>query len=1158
MHSWLAAFLGARSLSEPDGRRLYAYRCTDAEFAELAAVVRTETAARGSPTRSDRELAALFCLFAASWWGRNHAGGPWKWEGILADAGWSEITPQQLYPIIERGLKYWGLRVLRRGSGARVFLITLACEGGLPLKLVHKENASLRRYFRALIVDFSLYAQSGIAAEKLAEGVDSYLPRSLRNDIVYELSGQLISEIWQLHARVSDTTDPVQALDRIDPGWRRRMPLEMEDSTAAALLTGLVHDVADVTRTKPSGIRASRYLTPVDNGWQLSSEVEFPSTLSLDGLRSLIGDHSASLGSRFEIYQSAANADERTLVAMATQTRPGGDYRLEIINRAKRTAGGPAAARGHSLVFAGRQGTPIHADVRGGSPLSDMPWVFVDKHGDGESLELVGEGSVRTRFSTAYVAYTEHCTLDLEASATREDLSQIVGVNRQVSRITGRCSITDSEGTHSVVHTEVPNNQPDEYRLEGAGAPFTAGGEKVYLGCPRLAAFAGDVFSRHVAPTTLEWRPRDSPSEWQPTGPRCIGSVDIRHVYDGELRYRARAHILPPSAQVRFETSSDYLHGAVVLLGFDDADVATVTQGVRSVVRHIHDARPSAIRVDCHASGEPPAAISVAARWSQGQRLTFDVPYPSSAALFLGRDGSVLPSGRSVALDRLAGIRAVATAPAGTMNPYVEGSVRANDFGEIIRSRRLEVHAPLYPVTPGRYEVDLVRLKASLERLFSMSSDLDVMAVVEVHLGVSGEGRGRRLEVRRFDIAFELDFSTDQVAISQDDFVKLTVDELVSLRVEAIPLWDPTAEPVRLEPLSGGPVPTGRWRFDSRSKLPGPWLILAWEGSWCRSRPTLWPIADQVGSTADINVTAPPSPLLTSAIRVENKPQRLVALGQLLDVVADDPTSSQWAEIYEYAKAFRGVPATTLDLFDQLAKHPDAAVTGLLNATDAIALRALWELLEQLPFCWHLIPLTAWTRAAIRSADRLRSHLSALDSQVSEPLVRGVFQTFREHGPAVAPFLELISDWVHRYLFHDDAASTKYLHMATHPLGRQQCLSLLAETRNDCIRSHVEDRWWPNGTEVSTWYTARRSTLPRAIEALWHNEEHVTQYRLSVLNAPIVAALADVFEGSIPQSLQHELMMFRAFDRQWFDEAHAFAIAYAMGLVLERDPGAWL
>lgn len=132
--AWLSRFLERRSLDHPESDRpLYSYRCSEHEFEELGEVLRSGTRPPvGYYSRVTRAGAALFCLYAAEWWRRTHEGGPWKWAGILAGAGWEGTPFPRLYEVVEEGLGYWHRALLRVGPN-RGFLVTLAC-GYCPAK----------------------------------------------------------------------------------------------------------------------------------------------------------------------------------------------------------------------------------------------------------------------------------------------------------------------------------------------------------------------------------------------------------------------------------------------------------------------------------------------------------------------------------------------------------------------------------------------------------------------------------------------------------------------------------------------------------------------------------------------------------------------------------------------------------------------------------------------------------------------------------------------------------------------------------------------------------------------------------------------------------------------------------------------------------------
>jgi len=298
---WLSQFLEARSQQRPDAEKpLYAYRCTNAELDELGEMLRTTTPPPIGYTQVTRGGAAAFCLFASEWWRHNHEGGPWKWAGILEAVGWEDVQPLRLYPVIEQGLGYWGRPLLRIGPN-RGFLITLACEGGLPLRLLQHEGAALRNYFLAVLEEFQLYRGGGVPARELASRTSSLLPRSLRQDVVYQVTGQLIDEVWQLQRRVGDSATPVLDLDRLDPTWRDRLPLLVDDDVARALLNPLVEKAAKLARGGAAALRLHRSLRKSGGEWVPGSEVAVPSTLSAMQLRDLFGGGTDELPSRFEL-----------------------------------------------------------------------------------------------------------------------------------------------------------------------------------------------------------------------------------------------------------------------------------------------------------------------------------------------------------------------------------------------------------------------------------------------------------------------------------------------------------------------------------------------------------------------------------------------------------------------------------------------------------------------------------------------------------------------------------------------------------------------------------------------------------------------------------------------------------------------------------------
>ena len=192
----------------PDGRPLYAYRWDNGYYERLKTAVRDQMpgALRG---REKNSFAPMFCMYAAETFRRRHAGGPWTWETVFAEIGHAIPDEQSIYSWVEKGLQHFKRTLLRSRNGERrEFLVTLACEGGLPLRLLHKESAHLSRYFRELLTAYHRERhRPGCDATDIARQVAvRYLPASLRHDVVFKLSGDLIQSIVQLQEQVADAT----------------------------------------------------------------------------------------------------------------------------------------------------------------------------------------------------------------------------------------------------------------------------------------------------------------------------------------------------------------------------------------------------------------------------------------------------------------------------------------------------------------------------------------------------------------------------------------------------------------------------------------------------------------------------------------------------------------------------------------------------------------------------------------------------------------------------------------------------------------------------------------------------------------------------------------------------------------------------------------
>ena len=230
----------------PDGRALYAYRCTSEEFASLAELLsRTPTKTTGATSTSARG----FVLYASEWWQREYDGRHWAWEPLLESIGWNSVEYPDLYEPVRTAWRWWKIELVRLPTSIR-YLGTFACQGGLPLGLVGNADSNVARYLRAVLKHTAAYRRFVEDPIDLAQDLQHLLrPPTLRRDYVFRLAADLIEAVLRLRDHVNDE-DPLTALEQAELDWRRTMPLDLEDDRARGLLTGLLLEAVRV-RTSP-------------------------------------------------------------------------------------------------------------------------------------------------------------------------------------------------------------------------------------------------------------------------------------------------------------------------------------------------------------------------------------------------------------------------------------------------------------------------------------------------------------------------------------------------------------------------------------------------------------------------------------------------------------------------------------------------------------------------------------------------------------------------------------------------------------------------------------------------------------------------------------------------------------------------------------------
>ena len=1100
--NWIEGFLGTRELKRPDGRALYAYRCSREEFESLARAL-----AHSPPhaSRTDKLPIRAFVLYAAEWWQRKYDGGAWAWEPILASIGWKHIHYPDLYGPVRNAWRWWKVGLVRLPTSIR-YLGTFACQGGLPLALVGDTESSVTRYLRAALKHIAAYRRFVDDPIVLAQDRQHLLrPPTLRRDYVFRLAADLIEAVLDLEDDAQDE-DPLNALDQARPDWRQTMPLDLEDARARDLLTGLLREAARNRALPADEFHVDRFLRRTGIGWRIGARVGLPASITAETLARQLNVPATELPPRLQVRTAgenprviglyAAQADDFVLPPKAqflaelwdTQATP--EIRLEFL--------------GQGLV-----GEPV-IPTRG-SALGELPWAFRGT----DDCSFIGEGSVANRSPVILVLVPDGCTPDggFAVDESFEELGEEPGLDLTESvRILGRTlwriaeeTSIETESGRCVIRPSSGIATAEEYRLSGERFYGFDSPWPLYRGRPTIRFAKAEQAARAVPANEVGWR--QGRGEWQshPTG---FGLWDVRHVAAGELRHFSRAGILPERFDLSVRPGRDMSEGhlvltdaeAVMVAGSDpDTEVSATTTG-------------DELRIQVTASdpAAPPVRIRLRLHWPGANELTVQAPFPGHGGRFL-REGS--PLDHDLATDDLYGVRATALSPNSTQKFWIEGELKALDARELLRVAHFRQPLRKFGVT---YELPLIEVRPMIELLLSGSSSSDAhvaLQIVDRYQTVHETTR-----VSRFAAALECNPELGLVSVSP------AIEDETSPTFEAFPLKRPGDDTEPLE--SGGPADAPHCAVLPQDlDLKEPWLLVMRHDDKIRAQP------ERVGGSSELVPEPDPTGATTStlaeALAIEDMDLRTERLGAAMDAMLEhedsERTEDEWVFLTDSILRVEGLPATTLDLLRVLVTRPQLLVRSLFRV-DSAPRQFLWRLDDELPFSWLLVRRNTWWREARKESDRLRKQLVGFRDD-HDQMARDYVVSILSEGSDRLGALDTVSTDVALRLECADLTA-----------GFVKAVLQERDARTpDLIRAWASENRWPEGYGRDAW----AMELGKLPSMLWQNQEELRP-RQPIFDTPVAAAWC-CFTAEPTERTTFLVKRIRAHDRDWFDLAYSAA-----------------
>ena len=1114
-------FLRCRELERPDGRALYAYRCTAEEFSSLA-----EELSHTDPPYGGGANPAIraFVLYAAEWWQRRYDGRHWAWEPLLASIDWRLVHYPDLYEPIRDALRWWRVDLVRLTSVR--YLGTFACQGGLPLALVGDAHSRVTQYLRAVLKHTAAYRRFVDDPIELARDQQHLLrPPTLRRDHVFRLAADLVEAVLDLEGDAQDE-DPLSALDQARPDWRKTMPLDLEDERARELLAGLLREATRGRASPVNDFHVERFLRRTGGGWRLGARVRLPASLSVDHLARQLGIPAVDLPPRLE---ARMQGDQVRIVGLYASSPESENYLLVSRDAGSATEIWDAeAANEMRLQFlAGNVVDKSVVPYRGGA-LGELPWAF---RGDDDECPFIGEGSVGNRAPEIVVLVPDGCTTEdrvgsasagSSAGKDEESASRMVEVralDRRLWRIT-EPTILETDCGRCVIR---PSSQmtEEEYRLSGQRFYDFEAAWPLFRGTKlTLRIVRADGTSRAVPAGEVTWR--QTGGDWRQR-PDAYGLWEVRHVRGGELRHLGRCGILPDQFGLSIEPGSDMSEGHLVFTGTEAVMVAGHGEEAVVEIREEGDAvRVHAIARDA----APPANVHLRLHWRGPAPLPVQAPFPGQGGRFL-RDGRPLDRD-CLAVDDLYGVRATALSPESSQKFRVEGELKAPDLESLLRV----AHFRRSLRKPGvAHELPLIDVRPMIESLLAASSSSNAQVTLRI-LDRHGNEHDTA-QVSRFAATLEYDPGMAFVSVSP------ALDDEPAVTFDAFPLARPNTEPVALEVVGPADAPHGAVTSNLDTKEP--WLVAVHHADRVRAQPIV--IGGRSSQTNDyVGVRDAEPPRLSEAMHDEDLELRTQNIAAAMDAMLEgkDPKRDEedWAFLTDVLLRADGLPATALDLLGILVTKPNLLVRCMFRL-ESTPRRLLWRLEDELPFSWLLIRRDIWWTEAKQAFDRLRDLAGVIDGDCDEIARDYVNSILTEGAERISALRTVEADVALRL----EGCGVSEEFVAEVHRARDK------ETPEQ-IRLRASQDDWPAGDGRNEWQQELEHGELLAKFGLWQfRDEH--RARQPIFDTPVAAAGCCFLSKPTPRTT-FLVKRIRMHDPEWFDLAYA-AAWFKLALIQDKS-----
>lgn len=564
----LKSMLFRHGIVNPDGRPLYKYRFTSAEYARAVSRI-TSDGARALHSKPGR---ALFVMVLAEWFRRERDGGVWAWDPPLNalklnqtqyGGGDRTLRYSDLIDAVHDGLKWWKRPGSKDLEGFKNIWAVVR-ESGLPLCEVRRDSW-LRLWITAAV-------RRRYGGTPLEIAVEEERRRRAKSDqlskVIADVVRDLVEKVFEYKRLVAAGRggaheDPVLRLSRIRPGWMDELPVPAEAEDMRAL-------VAEVLRASTSHgevFGAERVLQKRAGVWQPALDISLEGELNLaeasvELREALQGASRAQLFLRTSSGRSSSRA-----IGLIERTITGNSESLTV-RALSRSQFEIALEEDVTLVCQVAERKPVLIPPRGASPQTEPVLAFAGATDDEDLLRLVSNGSADHSGNVLHLLINRSVLEEIDWSQCSERSEpQPVGENHVLVWFSGEAR-WQGEGLVYVWRTGCDTETGSPLLLDG---PMRTDCRPLcYIGFPRVL-FQDRGALIELGRNDLMWRPRGRGRWRRLAGEEPLGDVEIGLVRDGVLFGSVRETVLPSGFEFKYSVNG--LQRQLMLSGLLDARI---------------------------------------------------------------------------------------------------------------------------------------------------------------------------------------------------------------------------------------------------------------------------------------------------------------------------------------------------------------------------------------------------------------------------------------------------------------------------------------------------------------------------------------------------------------------------------------------------------